>query len=40
MFVVPDVFPQIKNLTIDLQFKFEGDIVEPGIFQQPLNVGS
>ena len=39
MFVVPDVFPLVKNLTIDLQFKFEGDIEEPGIFLKPINVG-
>ncbi|CAG8480312.1 922_t:CDS:2 [Diversispora eburnea] len=37
MFVVPDVFPLVKNLTIDLQFKFESDIVEPGIFLKPIN---
>ena len=37
MYVVPDVFPALDP-KIDLEFKFKGDIIEPGVFLFPAQV--
>ncbi|RIA91471.1 phosphatidylethanolamine-binding protein [Glomus cerebriforme] len=34
MYVIPDVFPTFEP-TIDLEFKFKNDIIEPGVFLFP-----
>ncbi|CAG8481535.1 12898_t:CDS:2 [Acaulospora colombiana] len=37
MYVVPDVFPELVDPTIDLQFKYGDELEEPGAFQLPVN---
>ncbi|GBC02064.1 hypothetical protein RclHR1_04430014 [Rhizophagus clarus] len=34
MYVVPDIFPTLEP-TIDLEFKFKNDVIEPGVFLFP-----
>ncbi|CAG8733280.1 18112_t:CDS:2, partial [Acaulospora morrowiae] len=37
MYVVPDVFPELVDPTIDLQFRYGDEVGEPGAFQLPIN---